>query len=200
MGLFEKGFGYEASNGDVISAKVGDFDVRAGIHHDQDMGAPWKEHDGHGKVREVSHDWGNLPKRPGERLLWSERGWALLYDWAGACQTAREEGWRPKFCPPGATRRQLAALAVQEDFNHLRGWANDSWIWVGVEVNVFSKQGIQLTKDWAHAIWGIESTAGEYLTEVAEELAVDALAAAKERVEALYQEVFGGKTDRNLHP
>jgi hypothetical protein len=61
------------------------------VDRDDDMGAPWEEHDGHGPVS----DWTTRDKRPGEMILNTEgRGRSRrYYDFAAACRQARAEGW-----------------------------------------------------------------------------------------------------------
>ncbi len=82
------------------------------------------------------------------------------------------------------TAGEIAAAAAQADYDRLRGWCDDQWHYVGVAVTV-SRNGIRLTGDYDHAVWGIESDAGAYLAETANELAADALAAAREAVAGL---------------
>lgn len=63
--------------------------VRINVHFDEDMGAPWEEHDGHGTVS----DWTTRDKRPGEWVLSSERGSKRYYDAEEANQIAEADGW-----------------------------------------------------------------------------------------------------------
>jgi hypothetical protein len=70
------------------------FEMR--IEHDDSMGAPWEEHDGHGPVRVVRAYYGlkdTGKKRPGERVLHQSGGDYWLYDWQAACRLARKDGW-----------------------------------------------------------------------------------------------------------
>lgn len=60
------------------------------------MGPPWEEHCGHGEVREIRRNlWGHYPKAPGERIIWEDgrADVALAYDFAGACELAKRDGW-----------------------------------------------------------------------------------------------------------
>lgn len=59
------------------------------IEHDDCMGAPWDEHDGHGDVS----DWTTRDKLPGELVLSEDRNSKRFYDYAGACKIARRDGW-----------------------------------------------------------------------------------------------------------
>lgn len=63
--------------------------VRINVPYDEDMGAPWEEHDGHGPVS----DWTTRDKRPGEWVLASERGSKRYYDAQEANRIAEQDGW-----------------------------------------------------------------------------------------------------------
>lgn len=77
----------------------------ARFYHDSDMGAPWKEHDGHGDVSEYKH---RVSKRPGERPIGdSDYGRQRFYDWQGAIAKAKKEGWG--FLPGKLQTRQIDA-------------------------------------------------------------------------------------------
>lgn len=156
------------------------FSLRARIEHDGDTGAPWEEHDGHGPVS----DWTRRDKLPGELLL-DENGYhgpyakKRFYDFAEACRIARRDGWNAApYDVPGETPRQRAAKAARADFERLRAWCDDGWNWCGVVVTA-SRAGIELG---TASLWGIESDAGDYLLEVANELAEQALAEAADKV------------------
>ncbi|MEO5867231.1 MAG: hypothetical protein ABIS14_12735 [Sphingomonas sp.] len=82
------------------------------------------------------------------------------------------------------TPRQYAAAAAMADFKRLRDWCNDEWQYVGVDVTV-SRSGVQLVGQYSHALWGIESDSGDYLTETANELLDEALVTAREVVATL---------------
>lgn len=110
---------------------------------DDDMGAPWKEHDGHGPVS------GFRPletKRPGERPLGElhRDNTTRFYDWQAAIETAKRDSWGlgpdalaelTKRLGKAPTARQIRAEAVQRDFDRLDGWARDDWQWIGVSVS-----------------------------------------------------------------
>lgn len=59
------------------------------IESDDDSGAPWENEDGHGDVS----DWTTRDKLPGEMVLSTDHGSKRFYDFAGACQLARRDGW-----------------------------------------------------------------------------------------------------------
>jgi hypothetical protein len=137
------------------------------VYPDEDMGAPWDEHDGHGIVS----DWTSRTKMPGELILNQDRGSFRYYDFAASCQKAREEGWNAApYDVPGETPRQRAAKAAMADYKHLRAWCRDEWQWVGVTVR---RDGGCPHCSPKASLWGIESNAEDYLQEVALELALD---------------------------
>lgn len=207
--------------GDSVSVKVGKLTVTARIERDDDMGPPWKEHDGHGPVSEWRP---RESKRPGERILHEDRGSCRFYGWQEAVQIAKRDGWgflpyelkiekdgenypcggRATAGPFTAydaddfnraihsvygqykatmTAGQYAEAAVQRDFDSLRAWCNDDWCWVGVVLSL-SKDGIELD-DYAASLWGIESEAGDYFNDVANELLDEAVEAGEARLAEL---------------
>lgn len=151
------------------------FTLRARIEHDEHTGAPWEEHDGHGPVS----DWTRRDKLPGELILCDDGRQKRFYDFAEACRIALRDGWNAKpYDVPGETPRQRAAKAARADYDWLRAWCDDSWNWCGVVVTA-SRAGVELGRA---SLWGIESDAGSYLVETANELAGEALAEAAAKV------------------
>src|SRR3546814_6962135 len=71
--------------------QIDGFTLTASTVHDDSMGAPWEEHDGHGEVT----DWTRRDKAPGELILSDDGGSKRFYDFQGACEKARAEGWGP---------------------------------------------------------------------------------------------------------
>jgi len=145
----------------------------AEIHDDTDHGPPWLEEDGHGPVS----DWTTRAKLPGERVLHSDRHSRRFYDWQEAMAIAKRDGWglAPAEVAKLAadlgrqpTRGEITAEAVRRDFEHLRAWCNDDWSYVGVVVRQVDACGCCGVSE---SLWGIESDAGDYLQEVARELA-----------------------------
>lgn len=116
------------------------------VMHDDCMGEPWKEHDGHGPVSE----WTTRDKKPGERVLCEDRGRKRFYDFAQAVKMARAEGWD---APPygQGTPGERAARAAEADFRRLRGWCEDEWSWivVGVRLDV---DGEEFQTDYLGAV------------------------------------------------
>lgn len=65
------------------------------------------------------------------------------------------------------TAREYAARAAMQDYERLRDWCNDHWHYVGVIVTATDSDGCEID---SRSLWGIESDAGDYLLEVANEL------------------------------
>jgi hypothetical protein len=88
---------------------------------------------------------------------------------------------------PTTLKRHMAQAKLVLD-----AWKNDEWFYCGVDVTV-SRNGIQLTDRYQHALWGVDCNYPQwggrrrngYLTEVANELAEEAIADAWKRVDAL---------------
>jgi hypothetical protein len=114
-------------------------------HYDPDMGPPWKEHDGHGPVS----DWTTRDKRPGERVLCSDRSSHRFYDYAAAIEEAKRDKWD---APPykTGTKGEQAARAVERDFQYLRDWCNDKWHWAGYTIKIEGQA-------YDESLWGIDS-------------------------------------------
>jgi hypothetical protein len=147
---------------------------RVHVERDEDAGAPWDNADVHGPVS----DWRALDsKRAGERVLHRDRDSARFYDVREAQRIALRDQWGidPKEAE-GLTARQIAARAVEKDFDYLRAWCADEWFYVFVFVTLLDESGA-VTKYRSAGIAGIESNAGDYLREVAIEEARELLAA-----------------------
>lgn len=140
----------------------------AKLERDDDHGAPWDEECGHGNVS----DWTTRDKAPGEMILTEDRRAKRFYDFQGAVKLAKRDGWNAKpYVVPGETKGQRARKAALADFDRLRAWCNDDWCYVGVIVAPVCPCCDEVKEDDAQSLWGIESDAGEYLFEVAQELA-----------------------------
>ena len=143
---------------------------RVAFLSDDTMGAPWDEHDGHGPVTKAplrANYRGYISKAPGQRFL----GEHWLYNFAEAVRMAKRDGWRALEDVGRAdmTRGQLAARAAEEDFQRLKDWCEGRWCWIGVVVTLLDDDGD--ATDETASLWGIESDAGDFLEEVARELA-----------------------------
>lgn len=70
----------------------------------------------------------------------------------------------------------------------MEAWKNDEWWYVGITVTV-RKNGVELTNEFEHAVWGIECNYPDgdnsYLMETANELIGEALEAAKTTIAKL---------------
>lgn len=140
--------------------------------HDSDSGAPWEQGDGHGPVTGWEcRDNYRGGKRPGELILnKSERcnrdGQYRFYDFAEACRIARRDGWGTRNAEPGMSKRQIAALAAREDYEHLRAWCNDEWCYIGVVVTLLDIEGNET--DATDSLWGVDDN-GDYAATVAKD-------------------------------
>lgn len=138
---------------------------RVEYHHDPDMREPWKEHDGHGIVSE----WTSRDKTAGERVMAQDGGLKRYYDFAESVKIARRDGWGDGSPDGERSKGEIAASATEKDFEFLKAWSNDEWHWSGVVVTLLDVEGHD-TKERG-SLWGIESSATEYLAATAKELA-----------------------------
>ena len=137
---------------------------RVTFSHDHDAGTPWDNCEGVGDVSA----WTTRDKRPGERVLASDRSSKRFYDFAGAMRRARAEGWSAAPHDKG-TKGQRAARAVERDFERLRTWCADLWHYVGVTVELLDAD-CNGTGD-AESLWSVESDDHAGQIEVAHDLA-----------------------------
>jgi hypothetical protein len=154
------------------------YSIRIDWYPDCDMGPPQDEHDGHGITRQ-GHPYN---KAPGERALLTDGRHSVLYDIQATQRNALDEGWGLSPADLAAltagrgrapTRREIAARAVQLDFQYLQDWYADRWQWVGYEATILDPAGDTIHED---SLWGIESLSmaeveGEALAECREWLA-----------------------------
>lgn len=77
------------------------------------------------------------------------------------------------------TAGEIRAESVRRDYEFLRGWCNGDWHYCGVSVCALDDNGKPINDEFAHAIWGIESNADEYIREVAADLAGELCIALK---------------------
>lgn len=152
-------------DGDIFRRKGSWFQVK----HEQDdrQEPPQKNEDGHGVVT----DWlawmpEDEAREQGLWLLVYNRGakGCLYYDFRKTLAIAIRDGWS---CGKGGKSLSARRRAVRKDFEHLYGYYNDQWSYVGVIVQ--SLTGRHRGKE--AALWGIESKCVAYLTEVAKDLA-----------------------------
>ena len=183
----------EPSTGDVFRIRD-----RRGISHtlvlamprDDDATPPWDRSEGHGVVSE----WTTRDKLPGERVLSEDRGSKRFYDVQETQKTALRDGWGlspdnlaklERELGRKPTRRQIAARAVEMDFEFIQSWCNDSWEYVGVCLFVMPRDGEYrdpeqyaqsepFAETESFALWGVESCASNYIPEVISDLLDDA--------------------------
>jgi hypothetical protein len=120
----------------------------------------------------------------------------LCYDWNASLAKAKAEGWglnesrkltlasRLKKDIASLTKGEIVAEAVRLDFEHLRGWLNDEWQWVGYTAEIW--QDCEKVQDTVASCWGFESTDMEYVYESAfgeAECEVDKLASERASLE-----------------
>lgn len=143
------------------------------IERDEDMGPPWEENDCYGKVSK----WERRDKRAGERILCESHGAKRFYDYAGAIQTAKKEGWD---APPfkTGTKGEQAVRAVERDFEHLQDWCEDRWHYAYVIVTLRDAKGKEAGVD---SLGGVEDSDG-YDREQAAEMLNQLLTAYAEEV------------------
>ena len=147
---------------------------RATIIYDEAGIIPWEESDCCGVVTK----WRDIEsKRSYERVLISDRGRALFYDVQATNARAKEQGWG---CAKHqhATKGEERACAIEQDYQHLRGFANDAWHYVGVVLSYHQTvEGREIVLDsHSESLWGIESNSGaDYLNDTARELLIQAM-------------------------
>ena len=144
---------------------------RVEIVHDDGMGMPWNEFDGHGVVS----DWDRRPKKPGEVILTGDRREAIFYDVQASTAIALRDGWCASTVDAellrvgSISKREAAHRAVLADIVYCRKWATGESYFVGVVVTPLDIHGNEM-KHRAESLWGIESNDREYIREVAFDL------------------------------
>lgn len=153
-------------NRDGDSARFYDFAAAVKIARRDGWGAPLyrmdTEYGANGLVR-VTGQWFASGELVTHRTDWS--------DDINAAISAAHDAHRASF----SGKRAYAAAAALADFQRLAGWCSDEWNYVGVVVTA-SRAGIELG---SASLWGIESDAGDYLVEAANDLVSDAVADAQ---------------------
>jgi hypothetical protein len=144
---------------------------RVRVEQDHDSRCPWEECEGHGPVREVTRGYyeRHIIKAPGERVLHhgDRNCYSWVYDWAGAIKLAEKDGWgvseenRPANWDQ-LTKRQQREIAVQSDFDFLKAWCDDEWVWSGVCVDLMVEdedgdlQKYDGPLDCSDSLWSVE--------------------------------------------
>lgn len=157
--------------------------IRIDIHHDEHMGPPWEEHDGHGIVS----DWEHRDKRPGEWILYSDGRSKRFYDVTETLKRAKADGWGlgeeenaklTKRLGHKPTNKEVIAESVRQDFEYLRRWCNDDWVWLGYTTEIETPEGNTVSGD---SCWGFDDR--EYMLSEAKgqaEFTIDKLIKDKE--------------------
>ena len=122
--------------------------ITSRIEYDEFMDPPWEAHDGHGVVS----NWEHGERDTSRWVLCSDRNSYRYYDWRESLKIAKRDGWGP-----GETMD-----AVRADYEHLAGWCNDRWHWVGLIFELYDENETLLAEE---SCWGFESTDTPYLVE-----------------------------------
>lgn len=136
----------------------------AKVEQDIHQMIPWKQWDCHGIVIENPR----RNKRPGEMILYSDRGYKVYYDFAETVKIARTK-W-------GAKSGKEAAEMAMADFERLRKWCNDQWQYV-----ILTVEG---ENGGTESIGGLESDDEDGIAHYAKDLAIQ-----------LYEREFGPQPD-----
>lgn len=159
-----------------------DYQITVGWFYDEDLGPPWKEHDGHGIVS----DWEYRDKKPGELILNKDGSAKRFYDFTGSLEIAKHDGWGltgeakealAKKLGRAPTEREVRVESVMRDFKYLKDWCHNKWFWCGFDVKVAG------LPDFHHCVGGIDSPSREEL------LNGEALPAAREAIDKHIEEV-----------
>ncbi len=155
---------------DSEKIKIDGYTLAIKYSYDEDCDAPWDNEDCHGPVRKSRnpHNEYKSDKRPGERPLncATSREIQFYYDWQAAMQAAKTEGWNTE--PFDAPNK--AARAVQADYEYLRGFVNNDWIYCFIEVALLDDQGEELATDSIGWIETYKSYHKEHAQEMAESM------------------------------
>lgn len=143
---------------DTHHETIDGYSVSIEIHHDENMGAPWEEHDGHGIVSE----WTHRDKAPGELLLCTDHRSKRYYNFSATLELAKKDGWglndeaKAKLATRlgrKPTAREIRVEAVNLDFKYCQGWCNDTWYWTGYVTRITSPTGDSVEGD---SCWGFD--------------------------------------------
>lgn len=143
---------------DELTETIDGYVVKISINHDENMGAPWEEHDGHGIVS----DWESRDKLPSELVLCEDMRSSRYYDFKGTLKLAKRDGWGlnddakaklAKRIGRKPTAKEILVEAVQRDFEYLQGWCNDDWCWLGYTTEIETPNGETIEGD---SCWGFD--------------------------------------------
>ena len=114
---------------------------------DIDYGLPWEESDCHGVVTNRLA----RVKRPWEKVLNPAKD--RFYNVVASKQKALEQGWGINQDTKGLSKKQIAALAVEQDYQRLHAWCHDKWFWAGVVIT----EVLDEVDGLSASLWGLES-------------------------------------------
>jgi len=152
------------------------------IEVDYDPGildVPWVEYDGHGIISE----WEHRPKGPGERILVENCGARMFYNVQQTQALALRDGWGvdPQTVEnyESLTRRQIAALAVDRDFEYCRQFATGERFWLVASYTIRDENGDVIAENsvcgYDDAEYAVVEMRDEANYEVDESMRIDAL-------------------------
>ena len=154
------------------------YTVLVKIIPDEEGRAPWEQGDGHGIVS----DWTDREKNPGELVLSSDRNSRRYYDVDASMVIALRDNWGVSVAESvNLTDKQIAEKAVGADYEYLRSWCNGEWRYVGVLVEILVHEITIVSA----SLWGIESNAESYISEITAELTIEALTGSSEMLAKL---------------
>lgn len=182
--MFTKGFTGTVYVGETITCEVDGFTCTATIHQDDTNTPPWENDCGHGPVSDWIRD--HPDDHPEWRVLSRDRSSARYYKWDEAVEQAMRDSWGCSDRLEGESDLAYRMRAVEQDYKFLRGWCDDEWTYVGVDVTI-EREGVTLVDEFAHALWGIESCSPEHCTDTANELLSEALDEARKAIRKLTQ-------------
>lgn len=163
---------------------------RCEVSSDSHNAPPWVEYDGQGIIRTVSSYYGRPDKKPGEVILYSDRGEYWLYDVQATTEKARREGWGCRGEAAGLTRGQRIAQAVHENISYCRKWLCGDIFWTVLQVYSIDDEG-EMIGEHSDYLGGVEygycKESQEYVKQTAEEMGSGiAYTMNKEKTEADY--------------
>lgn len=157
---------------DTIETEYKGYTIRVNVFHDEDMGPPWEEHDGHGIVS----DWINREYleslQESSADFWelcSDRQSVRYYDAGETFKIAKRDGWglgdngkaelKARLGAKRLSRKQITLESVRRDFENLQAWCNDEWHWEGYQTEILKPDGTKLDVDH-DSCWGYDSSDG----------------------------------------
>lgn len=166
-------------SGYVDTVEIDGITFRMSVEADDSSDAPWDIDCFTPKPDERRRNgYGYPDKRPGETVVWSDRHTAYALEFAAMVRSERKNGG----CSGSQAHKNACAVVKR-----LRAWFNDEWHYCGVVVTA-TVGGLELASS---SLWGIESNAGDYLTEASNELLQECMTEAKARAAELIHTLGG---------